>query len=61
MIFKLQHISNFRTELMGLAILWIMAFHLEFMQIPLLPYITQYGYAGVEIFMFVSGFGIFFH
>ncbi len=60
MIFKLQHISNFRTELMGLAILWIMAFHFEFMQIPLLPYITQYGYAGVEIFMFVSGFGIFF-
>lgn len=60
MIFKLQHISYFRAELMGFAILWIMSFHFEFMQIPLLPYITQYGYAGVEIFMFVSGFGIFY-
>ena len=60
MTFKLQHISYFRAELMGFAILWIMAFHFEFMQIPLLPYITQYGYAGVEIFMFVSGFGIFY-
>lgn len=60
MTFKLQHISYFRTELMGIAILWIMAYHFEFMHIPLLPHIAQYGYAGVEIFMFVSGFGIFY-
>ena len=60
MTFKLQHISYFRSELMGFAILWIMAFHFDFMQIPILPNITQYGYAGVEIFMFVSGFGIFY-
>ena len=59
-IFELKDISTYRAELMGLAIVWIMMLHFTFTQIKPLGFIAQYGFAGVEIFMFVSGFGLFF-
>lgn len=55
-----KDISTYRSELMGWAILWIMMLHFDFNQIKPLGFIAQYGYAGVEIFILVSGFGVFF-
>lgn len=58
--FDIKDISTYRSELMGWAIVWIMMLHFTFTQIKPLGFIAQYGFAGVEIFMFVSGFGLFF-
>ena len=58
-IFTYKDISTYRSELMGWAILWIMMLHFTFNQIKPLGFIAQYGYAGVDIFMMVSGFGLF--
>lgn len=55
-----KDISTYRSELMGLSILWIMMLHFTFNQIKPLGFIAQYGYAGVDIFMYVSGLGLFF-
>ena len=59
-IWGYKDISTYRSELMGWAILWIMMLHFDFNQIKPLGFIAQYGYAGVEIFILVSGFGVFF-
>lgn len=58
----LDLISKYRTQLMGIAILWVMFFHsyLDVSAYPLLNIIKQTGYVGVDIFMFVSGFGIYY-
>lgn len=45
---------------MGLSILWIMMLHFTFTQIKPLGFIAQYGFAGVDIFMMVSGLGLYF-
>lgn len=59
-IFSIKDISTYRSELMGWAIIWIMMLHFTFTQIKPLGFIAQYGFAGVEIFMLVSGFGLYF-
>lgn len=58
--FRLSIISTHRAEFMGLAIIWIMMYHFGFTQSHTLGIITQFGFSGVEIFMFVSGFGLYF-
>lgn len=58
--FNTKDISIYRSELMGWAILWIMMLHFTFNQIKPLGFIAQYGFAGVDIFMLVSGLGIFY-
>ena len=58
--FNISDISTHRSELMGWAILWVMMLHFTFTQIKPLGFIAQYGYAGVDIFMMVSGLGLFF-
>ena len=55
--FHLKDISTYRSELMGWSILWIMLLHFTFNQIKPLGFIAQYGFAGVDIFIFVSGLG----
>ncbi len=61
------YLSKYRSELMGLAILWVVFFH---SQIPtdLLPlskintavsFVKGIGYGGVDIFMLVSGMGLY--
>ena len=57
---NIKDISTYRSELMGWAILWIMMLHFTFNQIKPLGFIAQYGFAGVEIFMFVSGLGLYY-
>lgn len=56
----LNNISAYRSQLMGYAILWIMMLHFTFTQIKPLGFIAQYGFAGVDIFMMMSGLGLFF-
>lgn len=53
-------IKYIRSLLMGFAILWVMSFHYPF--IPLQPFLAfeHQGYVGVDIFMLVSGFGIYY-
>ncbi len=59
-LFTIKDLSNYRSELMGWAILWIMMLHFTFTQIKPLGFLAQYGFAGVDIFMLVSGFGLFY-
>lgn len=61
MLHYLYLISKYRKSLMGIAILWIMMFHLPLHpKIPILNDIFNIGYGGVDIFLFLSGFGLYF-
>jgi peptidoglycan/LPS O-acetylase OafA/YrhL len=50
-------VSKYRTELMGVAIFWIFFYHTG-VDIPILHGLFSVGWIGVEIFFFVSGFGL---
>ncbi len=57
----LSLLSAHRGALMGVAILWVMAFHLpSHTGNPILGSILDAGYGGVDIFLFLSGFGLYF-
>lgn len=58
--FEIGDISTYRSELMGWAIVWIMMLHFTFTQVKPLGFVAQYGFAGVELFIMVSGLGLFF-
>lgn len=58
--FRLSDLSAYRSELMGWSILWVMMLHFRFITLKPLGFIAQYGFAGVEIFMFVSGLGLYY-
>lgn len=45
---------------MGWAIVWIMMLHFSFNQVKPLGFIAQYGFAGVDIFMMLSGLGLYY-
>lgn len=55
-----KKISEFRTELMSIAILWVLWFHtqMEFDN-DLLLLLKNLGYGGVDIFFLVSGLGLY--
>ena len=61
-----DYITRFRPELMGLAVLWVLWFHsaLSPAIFPWGPvssgfsFLKTIGYGGVDIFVFMSGFGI---
>lgn len=57
--FALQDISTCRSALMGFAMLWIVFYHFGF-HAPVISHFTRFGYTGVDIFMFLSGFGLFY-
>lgn len=59
-ILRIKDISTYRSELMGWSIVWILMLHFGFYSLRPLGFIAQYGYAGVDIFLFVSGFGLFY-
>lgn len=52
-------VKTYRTELMGIAILWVVLYHLH-PQNALLNKLTSSGYGGVDIFLLVSGFGLYY-
>ena len=59
----LSRISRYRTEIMGVAILWVMLFHAR-IDVPtalFLPVgvVKDVGYGAVDLFFFLSGFGLF--
>lgn len=55
----LEKISKYRTELMGIATLWILLYHyVTIMNVDILHYISFEGYLGVDMFLFLSGFGL---
>lgn len=56
----LADISLFRSEIMGWSIIGIMMLHFRFISITPLGFLAQYGFTGVDIFIFVSGFGLFY-
>lgn len=60
-------LSRYRSELMGIAILWIMAFHTVELKHNRLPEcmsdlygVLFHGYLGVEIFLLLSGIGLYY-
>ena len=65
---NLKLISKWRTELMGIAAIWILYFHVGgeplFAFIKYLNHVGNFllaaGYCGVDIFLFLSGIGIFY-
>ena len=56
--------KKFRTELMGFAIIWIMLFHGEEfykgLKLPIFTFVIGRGNVGVDIFLFLSGFGLYY-
>lgn len=61
---ELNLLSKFRSEIMGIAILWVFIFHIypyeSNFKYDILKIISYFGYAGVDIFLFVSGFGLYY-
>ena len=53
-------LSKYRTELMGLAMLWVMLFHAWDLDLILLPlnWLRSAGFGGVDIFIFLSAMGL---
>lgn len=58
---KLSYISKYRTQLMGFAMLWIMWFHSPFYgKGEVWHFIHNIGFYGVDMFLMVSGLGLYF-
>ncbi|MBQ3284718.1 MAG: acyltransferase [Ruminococcus sp.] len=58
---KLTLISKYRTHIMGFAILWIMWFHSPFYgKTEVFHFIHNIGFYGVDMFLLVSGLGLYF-
>ena len=47
-------VSKYRTELMGIATLWVLLFHYGKIGIPIIDSLSTLGYGGVDIFLFLS-------
>lgn len=52
-------LSKYRTPLMGFSMLWIMLFHIG-INIPIIKILIQKGYLGVDIFIFLSAYGLYY-
>ena len=55
----MEAITRRRGELMGIATLAVLIHHVYTgLRVPLMPVIPYLGYSGVDIFLFLSGFGL---
>ncbi len=55
---EISIISNYRSFIMGIAILWVAWFHTDLeISVPGLSFLREVGYGGVDIFFFLSGIG----
>lgn len=54
-----QHLRAYRDELKGLAILWVVFFHAQLGLSGVLGTVQKIGYGGVDVFLFLSGFGLY--
>ncbi|MBQ3265375.1 MAG: acyltransferase [Ruminococcus sp.] len=58
---KLSLISKYRTHIMGAAMMWIMWFHSAFTgKTEVFHFIHNIGFYGVDMFLLVSGLGLYF-
>lgn len=55
----LDHICKWRTELMGIAIVWVAMFHSFLVWPEPWAILKNTGYAGVDIFLLLSGVGMY--
>ncbi len=53
-----QWVRAYRDELKGIAILWVVFFHGQFFAPGVLHHIQKIGYGGVDLFFFLTGFGL---
>ena len=51
-------VGNYRTEIKGIAILWVAFFHAQLGLDGFLYDVQKIGYGGVDMFFFLSGFGL---
>lgn len=57
----LNLLSKYRSQLMGIAILWVAVSHANFACVhPLTIFLKLSGYGGVDIFLFLSGIGLYY-
>ncbi len=60
----LDDVSSFRGELMGIAIIWVMLLHgselYQEVNLPILSALARRGNLGVDVFLFLSGFGLYY-
>jgi len=54
-----QNLSRYRNEIKGVAILWVVFFHAQLGLDGFLYQIQRIGYGGVDIFFFLSGYGLY--
>lgn len=54
-----QRLGAYRDELKGIAILWVVFFHAALSLTGALHDIQKIGYGGVDIFFFLTGFGLY--
>jgi len=54
-----RSLSCYRNELKGIAILWVVFFHAQLGLDGIWYQIQRIGYGGVDIFFFLSGFGLY--
>lgn len=57
-IFNPLLFTQYRSALMGVSIIWIFLFHSKNVGIPVYDSIQQFGWAGVDIFFFLSALGL---
>lgn len=62
--YRLNWLSKYRSEFMGIAALWVLSLHLfsemyHDVSFPVLHYIFERGNMGVDIFLILSGMGLF--
>lgn len=55
----IKDIGNYRTQLMGFAIIWVLLFH-SGLNIPVIKTFFNIGYGGVDIFFMLSGYGLYY-
>lgn len=59
----LSFISTYRSHIMGVSIVWIMLYHMPYLHEfvgPIIGSAILIGFCGVDIFFFLSAFGLFF-
>ena len=54
-----QNLNRYRNEIKGIAILWVVFFHAQLGLDGFLYQIQRMGYGGVDIFFFLSGYGLY--
>lgn len=64
-MFDLSLINKYRKIIMGFAILWVMFLHcyadlMEELHVPVIAFIFAQGNLGVELFLFLSGIGLYY-